>query len=141
MACVIRLQLKVGHQRPMRRVAEVDAVAGMGLVGDVSYGRSRRQLLIVDQADLDRFGLPQGGVRENITLSGIPLAALARGTRLHLGQIVVEITGDCAPCEQIEELRPGLREAIRGRRGMLARVVEGGILHEGDLVSVAVPTP
>ncbi len=119
----------------MRNVAEAVAVPEKGLMGDVSFGRSRRQLLLVDQADLDRYDLRPGDVRENITLAGVPLSGLGRGTRLQLGSVVVEITGECTPCEMLDGLRPGLREEIRGRRGMLGRVVEGGTLREGDLAT------
>lgn len=132
---VVRLHLKVGHKRPMRNVAEVVAVPGKGLEGDVSFGRARRQLLLVDQADLERYGLHAGDVRENITLAGVPVSDLPRGARLRLGPVVVEITGECTPCEMLDAVRPGLRQEIRGRRGMLGRVVEGGTLREGDLAS------
>ena len=132
---VVRLHLKIGHKRPMRNVAEAVAVPGKGLMGDVSFGRSRRQLLLVDQADLDRYDLRPGDVRENITLTGLPLSGMPRGTRLQIGSVVVEITGECTPCEMLDGLRPGLREEIRGRRGMLGRVVEGGTLREGDLAA------
>ncbi|MEX2030065.1 MAG: MOSC domain-containing protein [Anaerolineales bacterium] len=129
---VLQIHLKVGRRRPMQRVPLANAVAGKGLVGDVAFGRARRQLLLTDLADLDHFHLQPGEVRENITLAGVPLADLPRGSRLQLGDVTVEITGDCTPCEQLEDLRPGLQEDIRGRRGMLARVVKGGMLREGD---------
>lgn len=129
---VLQIHLKIGRRRPMQRVPHADAVAGKGLVGDVSFGRSRRQLLLTDRADLEHFRLQPGQVRENITLAGVSLAGLPPGSRLQIGEVVVEITGDCTPCEQIEELRPGLQEGIRGRRGMLARVVKGGTFREGD---------
>jgi hypothetical protein len=139
---VVRLHLKIGHKRPMRNVAEAVAVPEKGLMGDVSFGRSRRQLLLVDQADLDRHGLHPGDVRENITLAGVPLSGLPRGARLQIGSVVVEITGECTPCEMLDTLRPGLREEIRGRRGMLGRVVEGGTLREGDLAATfQLPAP
>jgi MOSC domain-containing protein YiiM len=129
---IFQIHLKVGRRRPMLRVPRAEAVALKGLVGDIAFGRSRRQLLLTDRADLDHFHLQPGEVRENITLTGVPLAGLPRGSRLQLGDVIVEITGDCTPCEQIEELRPGLQDEIRGRRGMLARVVKGGTFREGD---------
>jgi MOSC domain-containing protein YiiM len=36
----------------------------------------------------------------------------------------------------MDAIRPGLREAIRGRRGLLARTEKGGIIRVGDIVSV-----
>jgi len=46
----------------------------------------------------------------------------------------LEVTLPCTPCGQMEDLRPGLRKEIRGRRGMLCRVVQGGAIREGDSI-------
>ena len=41
----------------------------MGLSGDVSYGRKKRQVLFIEKETLDEFGLSPGQVRENVTTS------------------------------------------------------------------------
>jgi len=131
-AHVLRLFLKPAHGHPMREVPQVTAVAGKGLEGDIAYGRSRRQVLLVDQATLEAFDLQPGQLRENITLTGLNLPHLATGTRIQIGEAVLEVTGDCAPCDHIEAIRPGLREAIRGQRGLLARILAGGKIGLSD---------
>jgi MOSC domain-containing protein YiiM len=40
----------------------------------------------------------------------------------------------CHPCDQLEKVRPGLRREMRGRRGMLCRVLEGGMIRRGDAI-------
>jgi MOSC domain-containing protein YiiM len=120
----------------MREVQSVSAVTGQGLEGDASFGRSRRQVLLVDQSTLVQFNLHPGQTRENIALAGITLAGLAVGTRLRIGEAVLEVTGDCTPCDLMDSIRPGLREAIRGQRGPLARVYQGGIISVADFVTV-----
>jgi MOSC domain-containing protein YiiM len=40
----------------------------------------------------------------------------------------------------MDDLRPGLQEAIRGERGVLARVVSGGTIRVGDTVAKPVPS-
>jgi MOSC domain-containing protein YiiM len=139
-AYVVRLFLKTAHDRPMRDVPQVDAVAGKGLAGDVSLGRSSRQILLVDQATLAEFGLQPGQIRENITLTGLDLPGLPQGARIRIGEVTLEVSGDCTPCDRLEAIRPGLREAIRGRRGMLARVHTGGTIHVSDPVIVEPPS-
>jgi MOSC domain-containing protein YiiM len=32
----------------------------------------------------------------------------------------------------MDELRPGLRKEIRGRRGMLCHILKGGMIRQGD---------
>jgi MOSC domain-containing protein YiiM len=124
----------------MRSVAEVQAVAELGFVGDAhAKQRSRRQLLLMAIDDLAHFGLKPGDVRENITVAGLDLMTLATGQRLRIGEAVLEITYACEPCERMDELRPGLRAAIDGRRGMLARVVASGVIRVGDAITLVVP--
>lgn len=137
---VLGLFLKPGHGLPMREVQSVSAVAGQGLEGDASFGRSRRQVLLVDQSVLAEFNLRPGQTRENIALAGLSLTGLPAGTRLRIGEAVLEVTGDCAPCSLMDSIRPGLREAIRGQRGVLARVDQGGIISVADSVTIE-PAP
>jgi len=113
------------------------AVAGQGLDGDAAFGNARRQVLLIDLETLREFGLPAGSVRENITTEGLPLQGLARGTRLRIQDVVLEVTGDCTPCGFLDSLRPGLRQALAGKRGLLASVVRGGMIRVGAPIGVA----
>ncbi len=104
-----------------------------GLVGDDHRAPgSARQLVLQDQEVLAELGLSAGVVKENITLRGIGVNALAPGTRLRVGDVVIEITKECRPCERMDEIRPGLRDELVGRRGACARVIEPGVLRVGD---------
>jgi MOSC domain-containing protein YiiM len=42
----------------------------------------------------------------------------------------------CDPCHRMDELREGLRAELDDKRGMLARVVEGGEVAVGDDVEL-----
>jgi MOSC domain-containing protein YiiM len=135
-ASVIHLQLKPAEGAPMKPVQSVTAITGYGLKDDANAGRSKRQVLIIERELLDGFQLPVGDVRENITVQGIPLAGMAVGTRLRVGNALLEATLDCAPCQFIEDKRPGLRAAMEGKRGTLFKVIEGGEIRVGDAVEV-----
>jgi MOSC domain-containing protein YiiM len=130
---VTHVFLKPKHGEPVIPVEQCTAVAEQGLVGDVSFGRAARQVLLIDLETLEEFKLAPGDVRENLTVSGIALSA---AHRLTVGAVILEVTGDCAPCSTMDELQPGLQERIRGRRGVLARVVHGGQIHIGDQISI-----
>lgn len=134
---ITHLQLKIARDVPMRRTESMRAIAELGIEGDVNArAGSLRQVLLMDEETLAQFGLPPGCVRENITTRGIDLKTLEHGTRLRAGGALFEITIPCAPCEFIDEIRPGLREKMIGQRGMLARVIEGGEIKIGDVVEV-----
>lgn len=116
----------------MRPVSQATAEQGIGLVGDLSHGTGGRQVLLIDADTLRHFGLQPGDVRENLTVRGLDTSRLRAGQRLNVGEVLLEITDDCAPCAMLDELQPGLSQAIDGRRGVLARVVGGGLLNVGD---------
>ncbi len=134
---VVSLQVCPAHRAPMEKRESVRAITNMGLEGD-RHARPDvpRQVLLVEQEVLDKFGLPAGEVKENITTRGIALNSLPVGTRLRIGAALLEVTIECTPCSRMDEIRDGLREVLKGQRGMLARVVEGGTLRMGDAIEV-----
>ena len=134
---VVAMRICVGHREPMKSVESADMTEGYGIEGDrhaTSRGpRTKRQVLLMDVETLGAFGLEGGQTRENVTTRGIDLHALPAGSRVALGdEAVVEITGFCAPCGRMDEVRDGLREAMVDKRGMLATVVAGGAVKIGD---------
>ncbi len=129
---IVNLYIKSGHKQPPTEVDSVQTESKMGLVGDVCYGRSKRQVLLIEKETLDEFDLIPGQIKENITVEGIRLAGLSEGTLLEAGEALFEVTGDCQPCQFIEDIRPGLRNEMIGRRGTLCRVIEGGLIQVGD---------
>lgn len=133
---ILKLFLKTAHKQPMEAVDAAQAEDGMGLVGDVSFGRSKRQVLLIEKETLDEFNLTSGIVRENVTVTGVTLSGLPAGSLIQLGDAVLEVTGDCHPCRFLEDIRPGLQNDMRGRRGILGRIVEGGTIQVGDEISI-----
>lgn len=119
----------------MRRVPSARALADCGFEG-CGHARpgKKRQVLLIDEETLLQFGLAPGQVKENVTTRGIAIQSLAPGERLRAGGAVLEITGPCEPCAFMDSLRPGLRAATEGKRGVLARVIEGGEVAPGDPV-------
>jgi len=125
------------HGAPMREDEAVWAVENKGFK-DCVHGQSgsTRQVLLMDAETLEEFGIVPGRARENVTTRGIVLSALALGQRLRVGEALLEVTKPCTPCHQMDEIREGLQEAIRGRRGLLCRVVESGKIRRGDPVEI-----
>ena len=132
-ASVVALHLGKASRAPLEAVERVTALEEHGLLGDRhAKANSRRAVLLVEQEVLDQLGLPPGAVREQVTVRGIELNRLAFGSRLRVGEAVLEVAGPCAPCERMNELRPGLKDALQGRRGHFVRVVRGGSFSVGD---------
>jgi MOSC domain-containing protein YiiM len=106
-----------------------------GLEGDrhAKVG-SRRALLLMEEEVLASFDLPAGAVSEQVTVRGLGLHQLDPGARLRIGEAELEVTSHCAPCRRMDEIRPGLRKDLEGRRGRFARVVKGGAVAVGDAI-------
>jgi molybdopterin adenylyltransferase len=112
------------------------AVAGHGFEGCAHANPPKRELLLVSKEHLDALGLEPGAIRENVTVEGADVHAWEVGRRVRAGEALLEITMVCDPCHRTDELRDGLRAQLEGRRGMLARVVEGGEIAVGDAVEL-----
>lgn len=86
----------------------------------------------MDRETLDALELSPGMIRENFTTEGLNVNGLKEGESLRVGEVQLEVTMAYTPCGQMDDLRPGLRREIQGRRGMLCRVVKGGVIRPGD---------
>jgi MOSC domain-containing protein YiiM len=137
MAKVTHLFRAPKRRAPMEELEEAHAVEDVGLEGCAhARPRGKRQVLLMDRETLEAFALAPGIARENITTEGIDVNGLAIGERLWIGEVELQVSAVCDPCEQIEALRPGLQAAMQGRRGMLCKVARGGLLRRGDEIVV-----
>lgn len=137
MAEVLHLFQALAHRQPVQEFDEARAVENKGFE-DCVHGRrgSSRQLLLMDVETLDEFGIAPGRAKENITTRGIRLDGLSMGQRIRVGEALLEITKECEPCHQMDAIRQGLQEALRGRRGILCRVIESGKIRRGDAIEI-----
>lgn len=137
MAEVTHLFVSRRHRLPMKAVDHIVAVRDRGLEG-CAHGRpaSRRQVLLMDLETLEEFELAPGTIMENVTTRGLALVELRQGQRLRVGEAVFEVALPCEPCGRMDQIRTGLQKELRGRRGVLCRVVEGGLIRRGDPIEV-----
>ena len=136
MAAVAHLFRAPKKRLPMAEAESVDVVADKGFA-TCTHARngSKRQVLLVDKETLDAMGLAPGAIRENVTTSGLNVNGLGIGEQLQIGPVILEVSAVCTPCGQLELVRPGLRRELYGRRGMLCRVLQGGMIKQGDPIT------
>jgi MOSC domain-containing protein YiiM len=65
------------------------------------------------------------------------LKGLRRGERFRVGEVVCEYRGPRSVCRYIERLtEPGMTQALKGRGGICASVIENGTVRVGDEIEV-----
>lgn len=134
--------------RPARKAALVERLdvllkARCGLEGDhyETHHDGRRQATLIAIEDMVAIAaflhldeIAPGRFRRNMVTQGINLLAL-KGRKFRLGEAVLEGTGECAPCSRMEaDLGPGAFNAMRGRGGITARILEGGCVRLDDAI-------
>jgi len=136
MAKILHIFRAPKKRLPMEELDEVQVITNTGLEGcaHARPGGGPRQVLLVDRETLEAMDLRPGIVRENITTDGIDVNSLAQSQELRIGEVRLQVSEICHPCDQLEKIRPELRREMRGRRGMLCRVLEGGMIRRGDTI-------
>ncbi len=141
---VLWLGLRAVRREPLVEVEAADLIPDIGVVGDRYAGRpgGKRQVTLIQAEDLaaiaaalGRAGVSPLELRRNVLVSGINLNAL-KDRRFRLGEAELEATGDCHPCSRMEEiLGTGGYNAVRGRGGVTARVLQPGTVRLGDAIT------
>jgi hypothetical protein len=137
------LALRPAGTRVSLTVDGVRALAGHGLEGDKHADPfSPRQLLLAGRDAYGDLSLPAHALGENL-LFDVGTARLASGTVLQIGgEAVLRLMFQCEPCGALDGFQPGLSSRIGPRRGMLARVLAGGMIRPGDrILDTGCPLP
>jgi MOSC domain-containing protein YiiM len=142
-------QYESGHTADFIRVPAqtVELVSNHGIKGDrKAGGNPRRQLNLLSKNWLEAkkavgYKVAPGQFGEQIIVEGLEaegqaLEFLREGQRLQLGDVaLIEITMPRVGCERLEAAQEAT--GLAGTHiGVLARVVEGGIISQGDPVHV-----
>ena len=155
------------HEFTKPNVNSIELIAGLGVHGDAHFGETvqhlvrvredptkpnRRQIHLIhgelhDELNARGFAVGPGQLGENITTRGLDLLGLPLGTRLHVGEAVVEVTGLRTPCKQIERFQAGLLAAVSQdangnlffKSGIMGIILKGGTVKAGDAIRVELP--
>jgi MOSC domain-containing protein YiiM len=77
-----------------------------------------------------------GDFAENLTTEGVELAALPIGTKLKIGDVVLEVSQIGKICHDKCAIYYQAGDCVMPREGILAVVINGGQLSAGDEIEV-----
>ncbi|MCL2608604.1 MAG: MOSC domain-containing protein [Treponema sp.] len=125
-----------------RDVGSAEFVVDHGLQGDAHAGNWHRQVSMLSLERIDAFRatgakVEFGDFGENIVGEGIDFAGLPVGTRLRMGDALLEISQIGKECHERCAIYYSMGDCIMPRDGVFAKVITGGTVRNGDTISVA----
>ena len=122
-------------------VAEIRLRKRHGIEGDAHAGDWHRQVSLLAGESVDKMrekfpDIPVGAFAENILTEGISLHTLPVGTRLRVGETLLEVTQIGKECHTDCAIRQQAGDCVMPREGIFAIVLEDGKVRAGDPITV-----
>ncbi|MDD2850671.1 MAG: MOSC domain-containing protein [Desulfuromonadaceae bacterium] len=129
---------KTGERK--KPVATVLLRENHGIDGDAHAGDWHRQVSLLAAESIDKMlklGLDvhPGDFAENITTSGMDLVSLPIGSRLQIGETVLEVTQIGKECHTRCAIFYQAGDCVMPKEGIFARVIIGGTVRPGDAIT------
>ena len=141
MAQVASVNISEKKGTPKHEVPEIQLKLRHGIIGDAHAGDWHRQISLLAEESVDKMRavLPQlqpGAFAENINTIGIELKTLPVGTRLRLGETVVEVTQIGKECHNDCAIKKATGKCVMPTEGIFAVVVKEGTVRKGDPIEI-----
>lgn len=112
-------------------------IAGSGLSGDAHAGDWHRQISLLAMESIEKMrqlgaNVNPGDFAENLTTQGLDLIHFPIGTKLRIGEALVEVTQIGKKCHQHCEIYKQVGKCVMPTEGIFARVLKGGLVKEAD---------
>lgn len=111
-----------------------------GIVGDAHAGPWHRQVSLLALESIQKMqamglDVTTGDFAENITTAGIDLPSLPIGTRLAVGDTLLEVTQIGKECHTRCAIYYQAGDCVMPREGIFAKVIEAGMIKSGDAIA------
>jgi MOSC domain-containing protein YiiM len=120
-------------------VSSVAARENHGIAGDAHAGGGHRQVSLLAEESIEKMrvlglNVTAGDFAENITTRGIALVSLPVGSRIRVGESLLEVTQIGKECHTRCAIFYQAGDCVMPKEGIFARVITGGTIRPGDEV-------
>lgn len=141
MASVVAVCISERKGTQKHEVPDIQLKINHGIVGDAHAGNWHRQVSLLAQESVEKMkavfpDIPVGTFAENILTEGLTLYTLPVGTRLQVGEVLLEVTQIGKECHAHCAIRQQVGDCVMPREGIFATVLEEGTIRSGDTITV-----
>lgn len=139
---VLSINISEKKGTPKTKINPGVLIEDFGFEGDAHAGKWHRQVSLLAKESIDKSkGLPTDGLchgifAENITTEGMELFTIPVGTKLKIGECVIEITQIGKECHEGCAIQKLVGKCVMPREGIFAKVIKGGKVFEGDEIEI-----
>lgn len=142
MASIVSVNISEKKGTIKHPVESIQLRIGLGIEGDAHAGDWHRQVSLLDLSSFDKMTtkatveLKPGIFAENITTEGIDLWSLPIGTKLEIGDALLEITQIGKECHRHCQVFRQVGDCVMPREGIFAVVLREGELKAGQAIKI-----
>ena len=141
MASVVAVCISEQKGTQKHEVPEIQLKIDHGIVGDAHAGNWHRQVSLLAQESVEKMkavfpDIPVGAFAENILTEGLTLFTLPVGTRLRVGEVLLEVTQIGKECHAHCAIRQQVGDCVMPREGIFTIGLEEGTIRAGDTITV-----
>ncbi|MEF9946528.1 MAG: MOSC domain-containing protein [Lachnospiraceae bacterium] len=112
-----------------------------GIEGDAHAGKWHRQVSLLSHDKIEAFRargaeVADGAFGENLVVEGIDFKILPIGTLFQCNDVILELTQIGKECHQGCEIFQKMGDCIMPREGVFTKVIQGGRIEVGDILSI-----
>jgi MOSC domain-containing protein YiiM len=133
----VNVSLNKGERK--KAVPSATLLVEHGIEGDAHAGDWHRQVSLLAMesiAKMKALGLDvnEGDFAENITTEGVDLVSLPIGTRMTLGETLLEVTQIGKECHTRCAIFYQAGDCVMPKEGIFIKVLKGGTVKAGDAI-------
>ena len=142
MAYVVSVNISEKKGTMKHEVPFIELKREHGILGDAHAGNWHRQISMLAEESVDKMReilptLQHGAFAENINTRGIDLMHLPVGTKLKVGDALLEVTQIGKECHNDCAIKQAVGKCVMPTEGLFVIVLNEGTVKKGDNIEIA----